>query len=84
MLDFGFLHPVGLIINSSGVLGVNMLKIADFKPGVLQRSLKNVVDLALKNEIQPVVGKEFKASEIGQAHEYFESRKSIGKILLHW
>lgn len=84
ILDFGFLHPVGLIINSSGVLGVNMLKIADFKPGVLQRSLKNVVDLALKNEIHPVVGKEFKASEIGQAHEYFESRKSIGKIVLHW
>lgn len=84
MWQFGFLHPVNLIVNSSGVLGVNMLKIADFKPEVLQRTLKNVVNLAVNNEVQPFVGKEFKAIEIAQAHEYLESRESIGKIVLHW
>ena len=84
MLNFGFLHPVNLIFNSSGVLGVNMLKIADYKPEIIQRTLKNVVNLAVKNEIQPFVGKEFDASDISRAHDFFESRKSIGKIVLHW
>lgn len=84
MLNFGFLHPVSLMINSSGVLGVNMLKIADYKPEILQRTLKNVVDLAIKKEIKPFVGKEFDAYDIALAHDFFESRKSIGKIVLHW
>lgn len=84
MLNFGFLHPVSLMINSSGVLGVNMLKIADYKPEILQRTLKNVVDLAIKKEIKPFVGKEFDASDIALAHDFFENRKSIGKIVLHW
>lgn len=84
MLGFGFMHPVGLLMNSTGVLGVNMLKIADHKPEVLKHALDKVVEMAEKNEILPYVGKEFKASEISDAHAFLESRKSIGKVVLHW
>ncbi len=84
MMDFGFFHPVGLLMKSSGVIGVNMLKIADFKPEIMQRTLHNVVDLASKDEIRPHIGKEFDAVDIASAHEYFEMRKSIGKVVLHW
>ena len=84
MMAFGFLHPVGLMINSQGIIGVNMLQIADNRPEVLQRSLNNVVDLYQKGLIKPHIGKEFRADEIAKAHAYFESRSSIGKIVLHW
>jgi len=84
LFGFGFLHPVGLIVNSKGILGVNMLKIADHKPEILLNTLKSVVDLAEKGKIKPLVGKEYKAEEIAAAHDYFESRRSIGKIVLYW
>ncbi len=84
LFGFGFLHPVGLLMKSIGVLGVNMLRIADHKPEVLQRALENVVAMASKHEIEPFVGREYKAEDIAEAHEYLESRNSIGKIVLHW
>ena len=84
LFGFGFMHPVSLIVNSKGVLGVNMLKIADHKPRILQETLQKVVDLAIEGKIKPLVGKEYKAEEIAAAHEYLESRQSIGKIVLHW
>ncbi len=84
LFGFGFMHPVGLLMKSIGVLGVNMLRIADHKPKVLHRALESVVAMASKNEIEPYVGKEYKAEDIAEAHEYLESRKSIGKIVLHW
>ncbi len=84
LLAFGFLHPVGLIIGSRGVLGVNMLRIAEHKPEVLQHALEEVVRLAGEGHLKPVVGKVFRAREIAAAHRLLESRKSIGKIALIW
>lgn len=84
MMAFGFMHPVGLMLKSQGVIGVNMLQIADNRPEVLQRSLNNVVKLYQQGRIKPYVGKEFSAQEIANAHAYFEARESIGKVVLHW
>lgn len=84
MFNFGFIHPVGLLMTSTGVIGVNMLRIADFKPEILQKTLQSVMNLAANKEIKPYVGSSFKAEEIVQAHEYLESRKSIGKIVINW
>ena len=84
ILGFGFIHPIGLIMNNRGVLGVNMLKIADHKPEVLQHALQEVVRLTAEGKLKPVVGKEYPAEEIAEAHAFFESRRSIGKIVLHW
>ena len=84
LFGFGFLHPVGLIVNSRGVLGVNVLKIADHKPEVLQRTLQEVVHHTSEGKLNPLVGKEYAAEEIAAAHAFFESRQSIGKIVLHW
>ena len=36
-----------------------------------------------KHKIKPVVGKVFSFEEIPAAHEYMESRKSMGKIVIH-
>ncbi|NOY38028.1 MAG: zinc-binding dehydrogenase [Chlorobi bacterium] len=84
MLDFGFIHPVGLLMKSNGIIGVNMLRIAEHKPMILKETLESVVKLAEEKIIQPVVGKEYPANDIAEAHDFFESRKSMGKIVLHW
>lgn len=84
LLDFGFLHPVGLLMNSITVSGVNMLQLADHKPEIIQRCLFEVVKLAKQNQIKPLIMSKFHAEQIAEAHQFFESRKSVGKIVLNW
>jgi NADPH:quinone reductase-like Zn-dependent oxidoreductase len=84
LIDFGFTNPVFLLMKSKSILGVNMLRVADERPDMLHRCLQNVVDLAIKNEIHPIVGGHFKAEQIAEAHAFLESRQSTGKIILSW
>ena len=84
LFGFGFMNPVSVLVQSQGILGVNMLKVADYRPEIIQRTLKSVLYLLKKHEIEPYVGKEYHANDIHAAHEFFESRQSIGKIVMHW
>ncbi len=83
-LQFGIYHPAQFMMNSKSLIGVNMLKIADNKPFVLQRCLENVVRLVEEGVFKPQDGKVFKASEIAEAHKFLESRKSTGKVACAW
>lgn len=82
--NFGFFSPIELLMKSQGIIGVNMLRIADNKPHVLQRAMQNVVSLHQENKIHPHVGGAFKAEQIADAHAFLESRNSIGKIIVEW
>ncbi|MEM7548135.1 MAG: zinc-binding dehydrogenase [Bacteroidota bacterium] len=83
-LSFGFYHPIVFIKGSKSMLGVNMLRIADDKPDILNRVLKRVVELVKDGIIKPKLGAEFKAEEIDKAHALLESGKSQGKIVVRW
>src|ERR1043165_1926029 len=83
-LQFGIYHPAIFMMNSKSLIGVNMLKIADNNPLVLQRCLKNVVQLVEDGVFKPQEGKVFKAEDIAEAHKYLESRKSTGKVACTW
>lgn len=83
-LQFGIYHPAMLMMPSKSIIGVNMLKIADNKPEVIQRCLKQVVRLTEEGIFQPVLSKVFPVTEIVAAHEYLEKRKSIGKVAVTW
>jgi len=83
-LGFGFYHPLMLMMPSKAIIGVNMLRIADEKPAVIQRCLEAVVQLTKDGVFKPVLGKSFPISEIGAAHEYLEKRKSMGKVAVQW
>lgn len=76
--------PVLLMMQSKGVIGVNMLRIADHQPMVLKRCMENVIKLYREGKIKPVSGGEFSVTEIAKAHELLESRKSTGKIVVKW
>lgn len=81
---FGIWSPIILLTRSISLIGVNMLRIADNKPELLQHCMEQCVNLANTGELKPTVGGEFKASELAKAHDYLQSRKSIGKIVVHW
>lgn len=84
ILQFGFYHPGILMMASKSLIGVNMLRIADNKPEVLEHVLHEVISLAEKKLIVPIGGKEFHVSKLATAHEFLESRNSIGKIAVRW
>jgi NADPH:quinone reductase-like Zn-dependent oxidoreductase len=83
-LSFGFQHPIGLMINSKSIIGVNMLRLSDQRPLALQRCLEAVVRLALDGEVQPTVGGRFTVDAIAKAHAFLEGRGSIGKVVVTW
>jgi NADPH:quinone reductase-like Zn-dependent oxidoreductase len=84
VLGFGWFHGLQLLSNSKSVIGVNLLKIADDKPDVLQRCMRAVIELAEKNELDPKVGGEFPADQVADAHAFLETRQSTGKVILRW
>jgi len=83
-IQFGIYHPAIFMMSSKSLIGVNMLKIADGKPLVMKRCLQHVVRLVEEGIFKPQGGKTFKASEIVQAHQFLESRKSTGKVVCIW
>ncbi|MCB0509434.1 MAG: zinc-binding dehydrogenase [Chitinophagales bacterium] len=83
-LGFGIYHPVEFMLSSKAMFGVNMLRIADNRPFVLQRCLDHVVRLVEEGVLDPKEGKVFKIEELAQAHSYLEGRKSMGKVSVLW
>jgi len=84
LLNSGFINPLFLMMLSKGVIGVNMLKVADNKPSMLKRSMESVIDGTEKGWLKPAVGKTYTADEIAEAHAFLESRQSVGKIVVKW
>ncbi len=80
----GFVIPIGLMMRSKAMLGVNMLKVADFKPLVLTQCLKEVVTMLEDGVIDPVVGGTYKHTDLANAHEALEKGNTVGKLIIHW
>ncbi|MBT8191083.1 MAG: zinc-binding dehydrogenase [Bacteroidia bacterium] len=83
-LNFGFFSPIQLLMQSKSMITVNMLRIADHKPGLFKKVFNGVMDLVDQGVIVPRLAKKYHASEIAEAHAFLESRKSIGKVVLEW
>jgi NADPH2:quinone reductase len=84
VFKMGFILPIGLMMRSKNILGVNMLKIGDNRPMIIHDCLVAVVDLFNKGELKPQVGAVFPVSKIAEAHSLLESGKSTGKITVVW
>lgn len=80
----GFTPPIGFMMLSKSVVGVNMLKIADNKPQILAECLTSVVEMYENKQLIPQVGGKFSQNDLPQAHELLESGKSTGKISVFW
>ncbi len=80
----GFLTPIALMMRSKNILGVNMLKIADNKPKVLEHCLKSVVELYTQGKIKPQIGGSYTSDQMTEAHTALESGKTTGKLGVIW
>lgn len=80
----GVLIPAVLMMSSKSILGVNMLKVGDHSPQVMNDCLAAVLQLYKNKEIKAVVGKVYPVDQIAFAHEYLESGNSTGKISVLW
>lgn len=84
LAQFGFYHPVQFLSNSKGIIGVNMLKIAEENPNKIANAMQEVIRLTEKGILSPHVGGEYPVEHIAIAHGFLESRKSMGKIVVKW
>jgi NADPH2:quinone reductase len=82
--DMGFVLPIGLMMQSKSILGVNMLKIADGYPEIISTCLQDMLELYRKNEITTHVGGVFNENQLIEAHDLLESGNSMGKITVRW
>ncbi|MBP6153466.1 MAG: zinc-binding dehydrogenase [Chitinophagales bacterium] len=82
--EFGIYHPAQLLMESRSMIGVNMLRIADYKPETLKYCMESVIQLLQDGKINPHVGKMYEAKDIIQAHDDMLHRKTIGKIGIVW
>jgi NADPH2:quinone reductase len=80
----GAMLPIGLLMTSRSVLGVNMLKIADHRPDVMSHCLNEVVKLHAEGIIQPQVGGTFSHEKLAKAHALLEYGKTTGKLTVFW
>ena len=80
----GLIIPAGLMMSSRSILGVNMLKIADHHPLIMNEALRETIQLYKNQKIKVCVGGVFPASEIDKAHDLLESGNSTGKISVVW
>ncbi|MGB5437479.1 MAG: zinc-binding dehydrogenase [Maribacter sp.] len=82
--QFGIYHPVQFLSNSKGIIGVNMLKIAEEKPEKIAHVMQEVIQLQQAGILRPYVGGEYSIDQLAEAHAFLESRKSMGKIVVRW
>lgn len=83
-LGFGWFSPISYLQTSQAFIGINMLRIADYKPDLFKKIIDEVSQLYSTGAIPPTIGKVFPASELAEAHAFLENRKSIGKIAVKW
>lgn len=82
MLGFGLFHPLQFVSTSKSLIGVNMLPIGDDRPWVLQRVMESVMELYEVHRCEPIVAAEYPMEQIAEAHQFLESRNSVGKIAI--
>lgn len=82
--QFGFYHPVQFLSSSKGIIGLNMLKIAKEKPEKVAKVMQEVIQMHQEGILLPHVGGAYSIDQLAVAHQFLESRKSMGKILVKW
>jgi NADPH:quinone reductase-like Zn-dependent oxidoreductase len=80
----GRIIPLFLVGKSHSVIGVNMLKIADFQPELLSRALHELIKLYDQGIVQPQKGHHFTIDKLAEAHTALEKRQTMGKVAVSW
>jgi len=80
----GLVLPIMLMAKSRSILGTNMLKVAQFRPHVLQLGMQELLELYERGFINPLIGQVFPHEKLKEAHTILENRGSKGKLVIKW
>lgn len=81
----GLLIPILRMAKSQSLIGVNMLKIGDFKPERIASALAASAKLMEEGVIcKQEGGLLFGITDLAKAHRMLEERKTTGKIAIRW
>lgn len=80
----GLVVPILLMMRSQSLIGVNMLRIGEAKPGVLAEVMRACVAAAGEGWLRPHAHDVFPAGQLAQAHTLLERGHSMGKVALRW
>ncbi|MAG55356.1 MAG: alcohol dehydrogenase [Planctomycetes bacterium] len=81
---FGWPHPLSLLSSSRGIIGVNMLRVADARPQALRRSLAEVLHRITDGRLRARIDRVFDIADLAAAHDRLGLRRSAGKVLVRW
>lgn len=84
LFQTGFYTPLALIMRSKSIIGINILKLGDYKPEIVAKNLHEVIALAQGGSLDPVVKETFGIDELNRAHLSLEKRGTIGKLVVFW
>jgi NADPH:quinone reductase-like Zn-dependent oxidoreductase len=74
-------HPLGLLNKNRGVFGLNLGHMWH-EPEKVAIWMRVLLDGVSEGWVRPFVDKAFPFAQVGDAHNYVEARKNIGKIVL--
>ncbi len=84
LFQSGFFSPLTFIMRSKSIIGINILKLGDYKPQLIAKCLHAVIAEAEAGKIDPVVRTTYKIEDINRAHLALENRGTIGKSVVFW
>lgn len=84
LFQTGFYTPLALIMRSKAIIGINILKLGDYKPDLVAKNLHEVISQAQARKLDPVIKETFTIDEINRAHLSLEKRGTIGKLVVFW
>ncbi len=84
LMETPLFTSIGLANSNKGVFGLNMAKLFDTKDGMslLMTGMDEILEGFQTGRYKAVVGKTFPLERVGEAHEWLQSRKSVGKVIL--
>jgi NADPH2:quinone reductase len=82
-LEFGLFHPLVFLSSSRGLIGVNMLRVADARPAAMRAVTERAVALVADGTVKLELSRR-PASELPAAHEALERGATVGKLVMEW
>lgn len=80
-LQVPLVYPPSIVSRNVSLMGFNLYFLAH-KTAYLHRAAKELLQWRKRNIIRPYVGRTFEFNDLPRAHEYLQSRKSVGKVVV--
>ncbi len=82
--DMGMLLPIGLMMRSKSVIGINMLKLGDHRPDLMSRCLHEIVQAYGQGVLRPHVHGAVRAEELPRMLSELAAGRTMGKVAMVW